>query len=559
MPGTAHFDVPELSDNPDGWGPTTAPEQFKDIPYAPFNKTDRLGRASDWTAQAYKYGQGRYGRNEPGSLNAAFSFTHNEEEDSFHLVDTRPAPKPKYGNRRFQQNRFQQQRREAEQQRRDGRDSGAGADRERQRRERMQQQKRGQWNAYWQDRNAPRAVLSSSVDIRAEWVVLEQIPLTALSKLNFDAGEPEDIVSCGTLEYYDKANDRITPKMEKPVERYENRQFHKVTTSDDPIIRRLASEDEGTVFATDAILSTLMSAPRSVYSWDVVVQRVGNKLFFDQRDVSFDLLTVNETAPPAEAVSDDSINSMHSLSQEATFINQNFSQQVLQKDKDGPKHVFEEPNPFAGEGDVASVAFRYRKWKLDDETSLVVRCHLDCMVDVRGQGVFATVNALSEFDPKITGVDWRLKLENQRGAVLATELKNNANKLAKWTAQALLAGADLMKLGYVSRAQPKDNYNHVILQVQAYKPKEFATQITLGVNNMWGILKSLVDICMKLDEGKYLLVKDPNKPTLRLYEVPADAFENDYAEEPLPEEEQAPPPAEADEKQQTEKDADADL
>ena len=26
--------------------------------------------------------------------------------------------------------------------------------------------------------------------------------------------------------------------------------------------------------------------------------------------------------------------------------------------------------------------------------------------------------------------------------VLATELKNNANKLAKWTAQALLSGAD---------------------------------------------------------------------------------------------------------------------
>ena len=36
------------------------------------------------------------------------------------------------------------------------------------------------------------------------------------------------------------------------------------------------------------------------------------------------------------------------------------------------------------------------------------------------------------------GVDWRMKLENQRGAVLATELKNNANKLAKWTAGALV-------------------------------------------------------------------------------------------------------------------------
>jgi translation initiation factor 3 subunit D len=31
---------------------------------------------------------------------------------------------------------------------------------------------------------------------------------------------------------------------------------------------------------------------------------------------------------------------------------------------------------------------------------------------------------------------------------------------------------------------------------------------------------------------------------VRIYEVPADAFENDYVEEPLPEEEQAQPPEE---------------
>jgi translation initiation factor 3 subunit D len=49
------------------------------------------------------------------------------------------------------------------------------------------------------------------------------------------------------------------------------------------------------------------------------------------------------------------------------------------------------------------------------------------------------------------------------------------------------------------------------------------------------LLQTIVDICMKLDEGKYLLVKDPNKPIIRLYAVPTDAFENDYAEEPLPE------------------------
>lgn len=57
-------------------------------------------------------------------------------------------------------------------------------------------------------------------------------------------------------------------------------------------------------------------------------------------------------------------------------------------------------------------------------------------------------------------------METQRGAVLANELKNNANKLAKWTAAAHISGTDMIKLGYVTRVTPKDNFNHVILGTQ---------------------------------------------------------------------------------------------
>ncbi|PKI79485.1 hypothetical protein CRG98_000116 [Punica granatum] len=287
-----------------------------------------------------------------------------------------------------------------------------------------------------------------------------------------------------------------------------------------------------------------MCAPRSVYSWDIVIQRVGNKLFFDKRDGSqLDLLSVHETSQEPLPEAKEDINSAYSLSVEAAYINQNFSQQVLIRD--GDKVTFDEPNPFANEGEeVASVAYRYRRWKLDDDMHLVARCEVQSVNEVNKQRSFLTLNALNEFDSKYSGVDWRQKLETQRGAVLATELKNNANKLAKWTAQALLASADYMKLGFVSRVHPRDHFNHVILAVQQYKPRDFASQINLNTSNMWGIVKSIVDLCMKLNEGKYVLVKDPSKPQVRIYEVPADAFENDYVEEPLPEEEQVQPPTE---------------
>jgi translation initiation factor 3 subunit D len=90
---------------------------------------------------------------------------------------------------------------------------------------------------------------------------------------------------CGALEYYDKSYDRITTKSETLLAKSDV-SFVKFTTTDDPVIRQLVMDGVGNVFATDTILSFLMTATRSVYSWDVVVTRVGTKLFFDKRDGS---------------------------------------------------------------------------------------------------------------------------------------------------------------------------------------------------------------------------------------------------------------------------------
>ena len=49
--------------------------------------------------------------------------------------------------------------------------------------------------------------------------------------------------------------------------------------------------------------------------------------------------------------------------------------------------------------------------------------------------------------------------------------------------------------------------------------------LNLNMGNAWGILKAIVDLCLTLEEGKYLLLKDPNKPVVRFYTIPPDAFE----------------------------------
>jgi translation initiation factor 3 subunit D len=45
-----------------------------------------------------------------------------------------------------------------------------------------------------------------------------------------------------------------------------------------------------------------------------------------------------------------------------------------------------------------------------------------------------------------------LRRPNTAAVLLYTYLQNNLAKIAKWTMCALLAGADMIKLGYVSRA-----------------------------------------------------------------------------------------------------------
>ena len=71
---------------------------------------------------------------------------------------------------------------------------------------------------------------------------------------------------------------------------------------------------------------------------------------------------------------------------------------------------------------------------------------------------------------------------------------------------------------------PKDNQRHTLLGVHVYKPQDFARQIGLKMELGWSTLMKTVDICMAREDGKYLLLKEANRPTLLLYELPGDAL-----------------------------------
>jgi len=141
-----------------------------------------------------------------------------------------------------------------------------------------------------------------------------------------------------------------------------------------------------------------------------------------------------------------------------------------------------------------------------------------------GKG-FVVIRALNEYSPGKKA--WKSQMETQKGALLATEIRNNACKIAKWVAQAIVAGCDTLKLAYVTRASVSDNSKHQILSVQTYKPQELGAQIGLNPDNAWGILRSIHDLVMDRPDGRYILLKDPTKAVLNLYKVPDADDETD--------------------------------
>jgi len=613
----ATFNVPYVTSNTSSWGPppkeddtsssssTNAPiSRFEDLPYAPFGRSDRLGRCADFTTQSFArtgdatagYFRGRTTRND-ANKNLEFQYkVDSEEAKEFQLVDSsnvRAAGAqgggPPGGKRFVPQARKRAQNAARMRQlnaRRDNQNNnaaGVGRFNQPQRTRAGGRGGRGGGRGgfggrggRWHDRIDRQA----SVSVRPDWRRVEDIDLAKLSKGTsplsnlVDNSSPkgvEDLAFAGFLDQYNDQYDKVSTRTPAPLKRVETKEFYPVTTTDDPVIEKLAIEGKGTVFATDAILAHLMTCPRSIYPWDIVVQKLPTgALFFDKRDASqFDYLTVHETSntPPAPLGNrdneEDQINTPERLSLEATMINQNFTQQILRSQKH--RSNFDLPNPFWDEEDndgmePASVAYRYRKFDLGDGVLLVARTELHGLakdnkkvdtskialpgkkkkkkqveVEEEQGDQYMTAYALNEYDPSFasnapparpgTTINWREKLDNQPGAVLASEMKNNSFKLAKWTAQSMLAGASQMKIGFVSRINPKNAYEHTVLATQTYRPADFASQMTLEMGSMWGIFRLFVKLLSDQPEGKYVIMRDPNRAIVRIYGVPMETFE----------------------------------
>ena len=72
--------------------------------------------------------------------------------------------------------------------------------------------------------------------------------------------------------------------------------------------------------------------------------------------------------------------------------------------KNEERHTFPDANPFieGDEGEVASVAYRYRKWDLGNDISLIIRSEIDAVTNgPNDEKIYLNIKALNEWDSKV--------------------------------------------------------------------------------------------------------------------------------------------------------------
>jgi translation initiation factor 3 subunit D len=262
------FSVPFVQINSASWGPPAvgassfsgsigsesdgAPKsKFHNLPYAPFGRSDRLGKVADFTQpgfgsaqqqqqqmqhqrgrQSYFDQRNRWSSGNTADNNEGFQYRVDPNEDNFLLVDT---TKSSSSQKKFvlPASKRRQQRASLRQlnARRNAAAAGAAMDSTRfHPRSSAYSRRRGgaqpspQWGrgaggpmggrgprTGWRDRMDRQA----SVSVKADWIVLDEFELNKLAKIKMEGTMPKekDVLWCGFVDQYNEAYDKISTKV----------------------------------------------------------------------------------------------------------------------------------------------------------------------------------------------------------------------------------------------------------------------------------------------------------------------------------------------------------
>eukprot|EP01016_Furgasonia_blochmanni_P002624 TRINITY_DN1101_c0_g1_i3.p1 TRINITY_DN1101_c0_g1~~TRINITY_DN1101_c0_g1_i3.p1 ORF type:complete len:573 (+),score=159.39 TRINITY_DN1101_c0_g1_i3:67-1785(+) len=480
--------------NHESWGPAKdfTFQQYLNLPFAPFNKLEKISQPMDVTSYGQKL--------------AHQSGLKGEEEEDFTMVEGKATMKT---NRNLIGGRARQLPRRRVYPRPTNLVSTQNYYPQR-------NQRQTNTNPRYNRQTTVKTKFKESANVTTDWENINEISKMTVEKITVAKISVEDIRKSGSIKEYDRAMDRINPNNERPLISSDGIQISNSTFDDKVLIDIIEQElntDKPTVYTTDVILAAIMTLKTSVFPWEIAITKEKNQIILSRQETEredksntsyIDLQTVIENTagnlPEEEKI-------LNSYCREATHINQNF---ITQSTSKGEAKVLGPQETSDRKG------YLYRRWNVDG-VSFVVRCEVDSYLKSSdGREELVQVRALNEFD---LTQDWRKRIEREKGALLSTELRNNSCKISRWICQAYLADVEKLKIGLVSRIDPKDQKRHSILGVESFARTNLESTIAFKVKDNWNLLKYIVDFLIKQEDGRYAFIKPAYKQSLKLYKV----------------------------------------
>lgn len=502
-----------------------------DIPFALYPKHERLGRIADWTGPVESSGMS--GSNLPGRRPAYPRYTRPEDEDAGWSLTTASGSNVT-GATATNAIASSAGPRGSSQPYTRGFGGGSQPGRGSGGRGRIFGSGGGRRHLGWGgrlggDRQSQRK-REPSIAIAEDWRLIEDIEFSRLTKLQLNPGDAVCVKTVGQAWIWDeKQADKISIKSEKIINVADTVDTNRVDASDEAIekdlfMMNLAKEHGANILCSVSAAVALMTAPLSVIPWDIVITKRDGLLIIDKRpESSVGNVTAQENS--SEHLSDETLTSLSTLATKlCDLIPRTLTKGVVDVEK--AKTIESEPSN--------TCINRYAILDLGDENVMLIRSKMASVIeDIQNSKREPLIIApLIEHSEKsgAAGIDWRNKLESQQGAVLAQIIRNNGAQLARFFYSALLNGISTLNLAYCSKVNmPKGKVS--LLAIQPYEPYELASQMNLNFPNGFGILRAMVDLMKTpLAEGEYALIRDPNKPLLRLYRTKSHNGDTDVVE-----------------------------
>jgi len=207
---------------------------------------------------------------------------------------------------------------------------------------------------------------------------------------------------------------------------------------------------------------------------------------------------------------------------ETTLINQNFLRVcTLKEEMETAAEPIIDDQPIID----LPVLQKYKRIELGGINVVYTRIPVESYVeDKDGKKQYVLVKSLNG----ISGAQWLKNWESNKSLQLNTFFKNNKSIVCKWLVQAVLTGANSIKIAIAVRNNSKDREDHKIISVEEVKISELQNVFQFNFETMLCSLNVVLDSLKKIDEnGEYIINKVPFKPNFNILKIQEDESEED--------------------------------